>query len=80
MYLTCYDDVTEPKWVSMTRAQLRQMVQGTVAGTNDVDFIPVTLEGDIFASADNDDFRRMGGVWGRAVRWCKPTVMNRAPW
>lgn len=65
MYLTCYDDVTEPNWVSMTRAELRQMVQGTVAGTNDVEFVPVTLSGDIFASDDNDDFKRRGP--GKAV-------------
>lgn len=60
MYLTCFDDVTEPKWVSMTRAQLRQMVLGNMAGTNDVEFIPTTLQGDIFASTDNDDFKRRG--------------------
>ena len=60
MYLTCYDDLSEPKFVSMTRAQLQTMAGGTTAGTNDVEFIAATLTGDIFASTDNDDFKRRG--------------------
>ena len=60
LYLTCYDDLTEPKFVSMTKAQLQTMASGTVAGTNDVDFISTTLSGDIFASTENDDFKRRG--------------------
>ena len=81
LYLTCYDDVTEPKWVSMTRAQLRQMVLGNVAGTNDVDFIPVTLEGDIFASDDNDDFKRRGPSKAVVQADCneQSTVVKFAP-
>ena len=81
LYLTCYDDVTEPKWVSMTRAQLRQMVLGNVAGTNDVDFIPVTLEGDIFASDDNDDFKRRGPSRAVVQADCneQSTVVKFAP-
>jgi hypothetical protein len=59
-YLTCFDDLTEPKWVKMTRAQLQTMAGGTVAGTNDQTFIATTLSGDIFASTDNDDFKRRG--------------------
>ncbi len=81
LFLTCYDDVTEPKWVSMTRAQLRQMVLGNVAGTNDVDFIPVTLEGDIFASDDNDDFKRRGPSRAVVQADCneQSTVVKFAP-
>ena len=60
IYLTCYDDLTEPKWVSMTRAQLQTIVSGSVAGTNNQNFIATTLSGDIFASTDNDDFKRRG--------------------
>ena len=60
MYLTCFDDLSEPKWVTMTKAQLVTMAGGTVAGTNDQEFIPVTLQGDIFASTDNDDYKRNG--------------------
>ena len=60
LYLTCYDDLTEPKFVSMTKAQLQTMAGGTNAGTNDVEFIDTTLSGDIFASMDNDDFKRRG--------------------
>lgn len=60
LYLTCYDDLTEPKFVSMTKAQLQTMASGTVAGTNDVDFISTTLSGEIFASTENDDFKRRG--------------------
>lgn len=60
LYLTCYDDLTEPKFVSMTKAQLQTMAGGTNAGTNDVTFIDITLIGDIFASTANDDFKRRG--------------------
>lgn len=60
MYLTCFDDLSEPKWVTMTKAQMVTMAGGTVAGTNDQEFIPVTLQGDIFASTDNDDYKRNG--------------------
>ena len=60
LYLTCYDDLTEPKFVSMTKAQLQTMAGGTNAGTNDVTFIDTTLSGDIFASTENDDFKRRG--------------------
>jgi hypothetical protein len=36
------------------------MAGGTNAGTNDVTFIDTTLSGDIFASTENDDFKRRG--------------------
>ena len=65
LYLTCYDDLSEPKWVSMTRAELQTMVSGTQAGTNDVEFVSTTLTGDIFASTENDDFKRRGP--GKAI-------------
>lgn len=60
MYLTCFDDLSEPKWVSITKSQMVTMAGGTVAGTNDQEFIPVRLQGDIFASTDNDDYKRNG--------------------
>ena len=81
MYLTCYDDVTEPKWVSMTRAELHQMVLGNVAGTNNVEFIATTLAGDIFASTDNDDYKRRGPSKATVQADCneKDTIMKFAP-
>lgn len=60
IFLTCHDDLTEPKFVRMTRANLQSMAGGALAGTNNVDFITATLSGDIFASTDNDDFKRRG--------------------
>ena len=81
MYLTCYDDLSEPKFVSMTRAQLQTMAGGTVAGTNDVDFISTTLTGDIFASTDNDDLKRRGPAKATVQSDCneQDTLFEFAP-
>ena len=81
MFLTCYDDLSEPKFVSMTRAQLQTMAGGTHAGTNDVDFIGTTLTGDIFASTDNDDFKRRGPAKATVQSDCneQETIVKFAP-
>ncbi len=81
IYLTCYDDLSEPKFVSMTRAQLQTMAGGTAAGTNNVDFIAATLTGDIFASTENDDFKRRGPAKATVQTDCneEDTLFEFAP-
>lgn len=60
MYLTCYDDSSEQKFLHLTRNELRQLGAGTSTGTADITLTPYTLEGDIFASTDNEDYKRQG--------------------
>lgn len=60
LYLTCYDDSSEQTYLRMTRSQLRQMGAGNTAGTTGIGFTALTLQGDIFASANNDDYKRRG--------------------
>ena len=60
LYLTCYDDLTEQKWVRITKAQMIKMAGGTTAGTTNLAFVATTLSGNVFASTENDDFKRRG--------------------
>lgn len=81
MYFTCADDSDEQLFLKMTRAQLRQMVTGTAAGTLTDGFIPATLQGDIFASTDNDDMKRRGPSKATVKADCnsQDTIFEFAP-
>ena len=81
MYFTCADDSDEQLFLKMTRAQLRQMVLGTAAGTLTDGFIPATLQGDIFASTDNDDMKRRGPSKATVKADCnsQDTIFEFAP-
>ena len=81
MYFTCADDSDEQLFLTMTRAQLRQMVLGNRAGTLTDGFIPATLQGDIFASTDNDDMKRRGPSKATVKADCnsQDTIFEFAP-
>lgn len=81
MYFTCADDSDEQLFLKMTRAQLRQMVLGNRAGTLTDGFIPATLQGDIFASTDNDDMKRRGPSKATVKADCnnQDTIFEFAP-
>ena len=81
MYFTCADDQDEQLFLTMTRAQLRQMVLGNRAGTLTDGFIPATLQGDIFASTDNDDMKRRGPSKATVKSDCnsQDTIFEFAP-
>ena len=81
MYFTCADDSDEQLFLTMTRAQLRQMVLGNRAGTLTDGFIPATLQGDIFASTDNDDMKRRGPSKATVKSDCnsQDTIFEFAP-
>lgn len=81
MYFTCADDSDEQLFLTMTRAQLRQMVLGNRAGTLTDGFIPATLEGNIFASTDNDDMKRRGPSKATVKSDCnsQDTIFEFAP-
>lgn len=81
MYFMCADDQDEQMFLVMTRAQLRQMVLGTQAGTVTTPFTTYTLQGDIFASTDNDDFKRRGPSKATVKADCneQDTIFEFAP-
>ena len=81
MYFMCADDSDEQMFLTMTRAQLRQMVLGNRAGTLTDGFIPATLQGDIFASTDNDDMKRRGPSKATVKSDCnsQDTIFEFAP-
>ena len=81
MYFTCADDSDEQLFLTMTRAQLRQMVLGNRAGTLTDGFIPATLDGNIFASTDNDDMKRRGPSKATVKSDCnsQDTIFEFAP-
>lgn len=81
MYFMCADDQDEQMFLVMTRAQLRQMVLGTAAGTVTTPFTSYTLQGDIFASTDNEDMKRRGPSKATVKADCneQDTVFEFAP-
>ena len=60
LYLTRADDANEQLWLTLTAAELSTLAGGTTAGTTGGAFTNVNLQGDEFASTDNDDFRQRG--------------------
>lgn len=57
MYLSCADEGSS--WLKLTYAQLSTMAGGSAAGTTE-SFSTISMSGDIFASANNDDYLQRG--------------------
>lgn len=81
VYFTCADDSTEKDYLQVTLAQLQNLAGSTGTIISRSNIPTVVLEGDIFASRDNEDYIINGP--SRAVVTAdvnkQKTVMNFAP-
>ena len=60
IYLTMADDASEQSYLTLTMANLETMAGGTTAGTVTATIPQVTISGDVFASANNEDIQVRG--------------------
>lgn len=60
IYLTMADDASEQSYLTLTMANLETMAGGTAAGTVTATIPQVTISGDVFASANNEDIQVRG--------------------
>ena len=55
LYLVMADDHVENTFLTLTRAQLNTLANGTAVGDTSSTFVMNSISGDVFASDDNDD-------------------------
>jgi hypothetical protein len=81
IYLTRPGDPNEQKWLRLNRSQLNAIAAGSVAGATNVSQLSATINGDVFASVDNEDIMVRGYSQATVKSECneQTTIVEFAP-